>query len=128
MTLSTETKRGSNCSLTDGVTNRVLTLANTQLTVSGGFLVFNNGLSLTTTTEYTVSHAIANSTITFLNVVWDADYLTIIYVQGSTAPAVAKYCTYTDVYNKTGLSTSEVGSAIVDALILDAEAELDAIM
>jgi len=125
MTLSTQVKRGSDCSLTDGVTNRVLTLANTQLTVSGGFLVFNNGLSLTTTTEYTVSHSTANSTITFLNIVWDADYLTIIYVQGSTAPAVAKYCTYTDVYNKTGLSTSEVGSAIVDALILDAEAELE---
>lgn len=123
--LTTESKRGSDCSLTDGVINRVLTLANTQMTLSGGFTVYVNGLSRVPTTEYTVSHKVAASTITFLNAVWDADYIVVIYVQGSGAPSVSRYCTYQDVYTKTGLSATELSSTIVDFLIIDGEAEID---
>jgi hypothetical protein len=37
------------------------------------------------------------------------------------------YCVNTDVYSKTGLSTSEVASALVDAYILEATAELESL-
>lgn len=124
--VSTENKRGSDCSGTDGATSRVLTLANTGLTVSGGFLVFVNGLSMTLTTEYTVSHLNASSQITFTGYIWNSDYITVSYIQGTATPTVGSYCDYDDVYNKTGLSATEVSSTLVDDMILDAEAELNA--
>lgn len=126
MAITTENKRGSNLSGTDGTTNRVLTLSNITMTQAGGFQVFVNGLLLVLTTEYTVSHLAASSTVTFLNLVWNSDYIVVTYVQtAGTPPTTTSYCTYTDVYNKTGLSTTEVASAIVDEMIYDAEAELE---
>lgn len=127
MAIITESKRGSNCTLTDGVPNRVLTLANTLLTQSGGFSVYANGLQLVPTTEYTVSHLSTLSTITFLNVVWDSDYLVVIYVEQGTSTISISYASSTDVYTRTGLTTTEIASATVDILILDAEAELEMI-
>lgn len=126
MTLSTENKRGSDCTGSDGEANRVLTLANTQLTQSGGFNVFVNGLNLVPTTEYSVTHADSASTITFLNVVWDTDYIVVVYIeQGSTL--TGNYCSANDVYNRSGLSATEIASATVEIMISDAEAELEAI-
>jgi len=126
MTLSTESKRGSDCTGSDGEANRALTLANTQLTQSGGFNVFVNGLNLVPTTEYSVTHSDSASTITFLNVVWDTDYIVVVYIeQGSTI--TGSYCSATDVYARSGLSTTEIASATVDIMISDAEAELEAI-
>jgi len=126
MTLTTENKRGSDCSGTDGTSNRVLTLSNTQLTQSGGFNVFVNGLNLVPTTEYSVAHSNSASTITFLNPVWDTDYIVVIYLELG-ASVTSNYCSSADVYYRTGLSTTEIASAIVDIMISDAEAELEAI-
>ena len=125
MPVTSENKRGSNCTLTDGMPNRILTLGNTGLTQAAGFLVFNNGLQLTLTTEYTVNHLNSSSTVTFLNPVWDSDYIAVVYIQGTASPTTGKYCNFQDVYDKTGLSTTEVSSAIVNELLLDAEAELE---
>lgn len=127
MGLPTESKRGSDCSGTDGTANRVLTLANTSLTTDDGFMVFVGGLRLVPTTEYTVSHLSSSSTVTFLNVVYDSDYIVVSYIQSGTSSGTTTYCNYQEVYNKTGLSTTEIASAIVDSLILDAEAELESI-
>jgi len=124
---TSENKRGSDCSGTDGNTGRILTLANTSTTQAGGFMVFVNGLSLVLTTEYTVSHLSASSTVTFVNVIMDTDYIVVIYNQTGAPSSSAVYTSYTSVYAKTGLSTSEVASATVDLLILDAEAELEAL-
>jgi len=75
---ATESDRGSDCSGSDATTSRVLTLTNTSTTKSGGFQVFVNGLRLYSS-EYSVSHLAANTTITFNNKVWDADYITTDY-------------------------------------------------
>lgn len=127
MTISSEVKRGSDCSLTDGVINRVLALGNTSLTVGGGFMVYANGAALVLTADYTVNHLVASSTVTFVNPVWDVDYITVVYVLSGASVGTGKYCSSTDIYNKTGLSTVEVSSAIVEELILDAEAELEGV-
>ena len=68
---TTENKHGSDCSGSSGDSNRVLTLANTQLTVQAGFLVYASGLALSLSDEYTVSHLSASTQITFLNPLWD---------------------------------------------------------
>ena len=121
-----ESKRGSNCTLTDGVVNRVLTLANTALTsTSTLFQIFRNGAQLVPTADFTPSHLVSSSTVTFLINVWDADYIEVFYEQSGTPSGTPVYCSTTDVYNKTGLSTSEVSSAVCESLILDAEAELE---
>ena len=127
MTISTENKRGSDCSGTDGTANRVLTLSNTMLTQSGGFNVFVNGLNLVPTTEYTPSHLSEDSTITLLNIVWDTDYIVVVYLQTGGTVISSKYATTSDVYNRSGLTSSLVSTAVMDMLIVDAEAELESI-
>ena len=127
MTISTESKRGSNCTGTDGTTGRTLTLANTQLTSSGGFSTYVNGLLLVPTTEYTVSHLASSSVITFNNIVWDSDYIVITYLQTGGLDLTPTYISYQDVYNRTGLSSTDVSTAVVDELIIDAEHEMEMI-
>jgi len=114
---------GASASGSDGATNRVLTLDNVALTQSNPFLVFKNGALLTVTTDYTASHLASSSTVTFLAALANSAVLTIEYNQGSTTSTA--YCNYTDVYNRTGLSTTEVASAIVDILIDDTTAEIE---
>lgn len=70
-------KRGSNCSGNNGAANRVLTLGNTSLTT--GVIIFVNGTFLHPTHDYTVSHLAASSTITFLNPIWNEDYIDGLY-------------------------------------------------
>jgi hypothetical protein len=127
LTLTTESKRGSNLSGTDGTSGRGLTLSNTQLTQAGGFQVFVNGLLLVLATEYTVAHNNSASTLVFLNPVWDSDYIIVNYLQAGGTSLTASYITSSDVYNRTGLSTTEVIASVVDELILDAESELEMI-
>lgn len=127
MTITTESKRGSDCSGSDGGTSRVLTLANTALTIGEAFSVYVNGLLLVLTTEYTISHLSASTTVTFVGAKWDSDYIIVNYMATGGTPSYGSYCTYTNVYNRSGLSTTEVSSAIVNLLIVDAEAELEAI-
>jgi hypothetical protein len=117
---------GVSCSGLDGATGRVLTLANTQLTVSNGFEVFLNGVFLTPTTQYTASHLTASSTVTFVGAVFNVDRITVIYYTTGQAPlGTYKYCTEQDVYNRCGLTASEVNLTTNTNIIYDAEAELE---
>jgi len=78
---------GSDASGSSGASNRVITLSNTGLTQQNGFLVYVSGLALALTTEYTVSHLSASTTITFLNGMWDDMTIVVQYVQGSSGVA-----------------------------------------
>ena len=69
--VTTQEFTGSDASGVDAATNRVITLSNTTLTSQIGFIVYVSGLSLALTSEYTVNHLAASTTITFLNKLWD---------------------------------------------------------
>lgn len=86
LTPTTENKLGSDCSGISGASNRTLTLANTGLTTTGGFLVYASGLSLGLTTEYTVVHNSSASVITFLNGMWDDMTIVVSYFQQPSTP------------------------------------------
>jgi len=75
---------GADLSGSSGDSNRVLTLNNTQLTKQRGFLVYASGLALGLTTEYTVSHLSASSTVTFLNPIWDDLTIVVSYFEQSS--------------------------------------------
>ncbi len=77
----TEYYTGSDCTLTDGDSNRVLTLANTGKTVQDGFSVHAGGLELSLTSEYTVVHNTTGTQITFLNALFDSMNIIITYEQ-----------------------------------------------
>jgi hypothetical protein len=77
-----DNKTGSDCSGANGSLNRVLTLANTSLTIQSEFNVFVSGLELTLTTEYTVVHNLSGTQITFLNGLWNDMTVIIRYSQG----------------------------------------------
>lgn len=79
-----ENLTGASCSGSSGDSNRVLTLSNTGLTKQPGFIVYASGLALALTTEYTVSHLSASTTITFLNPLWDDMTVVVAYFQGFT--------------------------------------------
>ena len=83
MTISTESKRGTNLTGDDGDTDRTLTLANICLTQEEGFNVWVNGANLVPDTEYSVTHDYMDSIITFKNKTWNTDYIKIIYQQTS---------------------------------------------
>lgn len=85
LTPTTESKLGSDCSGSNGASNRVLTLANTKNTVQGGFLVYASGLALALTTEYTVDHNNSGTEITFLNGMWDDMTIVVNYNQVALA-------------------------------------------
>ncbi len=71
MSVKTEYYNGSDCTGSDGGSNRVLTISNTGATSENGFLVYVSGLALALTSEYTVVHNTSGTVITFLNAVWD---------------------------------------------------------
>lgn len=71
---------GSDCTLTSGVVNRVLTISNTTETNNNNFQVFVNNSFLHLNTGYTVEHKVANTEITFLNYLWDDQNITVIYL------------------------------------------------
>lgn len=71
-------KLGSDCSGSSAAANRVLTLSNVKLTT--GFIIFINGTALHPTHDYTASNLSASSTITFINPVWDTDYIDGYYL------------------------------------------------
>lgn len=76
---TSENKRGSNCSGSDGAKARVLTLANTSLSKSAGFKVFRNG-ALLHSTDLTISHLAASSTVTFTEInIFNTDYIYVEY-------------------------------------------------
>lgn len=84
----TEHKTGSDCSGSSGDSNRVLTLANTNLTQQNGFLVYASGLALALTSEYTVSHLSASTTIIFLKPLWDDMTILVNYFESIASPTI----------------------------------------
>jgi len=71
-----ENKLGSNCSGSDSESNRVLTLTESTIKLSG-IIVIKNGTALHEGAgkDYTI----ATNKITFLGLVWDADNIRIVY-------------------------------------------------
>jgi len=82
MSWKTEYKTGTDCSGNDGETDRVLTLANTETTTDNGFLVYADGLALSQTTQFTVTHNNSSSYVTFLGMLWDDMKIVVNYNQG----------------------------------------------
>jgi len=74
-----EYANGSSASGVNGATNRVLTLANTSLTVQNDFYVYVSGLLLALTDEYTVTHSTSGSQVTFLNGLWNDLEVIVVY-------------------------------------------------
>jgi hypothetical protein len=77
---STDSRRGSACSGTDGTSNRILTLLNKIVSSSDVIGVWVNGVLLIPTTEYTVTNSGTYPTITFLNSIYDIDYIIVVYL------------------------------------------------
>lgn len=69
-------KNGSDCTLTDGVVDRVLTLANTVLTKSVELVVRNGAVLMSG--DYTITHLTASSTVKFSINIFDADTIKVI--------------------------------------------------
>ena len=97
MAIKNERFTGSDATGSSGNTNRVITLSNTSLTSQNGFLVFVSGLSLSLTTEYTVSHLSASTTVTFVNALFDDQSIIVQYVEPISSVTVT-YCTSADVF------------------------------
>lgn len=89
----TETKLGSNCSLTDGVKNRILTLANTGITHDDGLSVIVGYSGLANGVDFTISHANTGSTITFLNEIFDTQSIVVNYQQDRTTSTLTSMYT-----------------------------------
>lgn len=68
---SSEDYTGSDCTGSDGDSNRVLTISNSGRTNNNGFLVKVGELWLKNNEEFTISHKTSSSEITFLNGMWD---------------------------------------------------------
>ena len=79
-----DNKTGTDCSGSDGESNRVLTLSNSSLTIQSEFNVYVSGLELTLTTEYTVVHNVSGTQITFLNPLWNDLTVIVRFSQGLT--------------------------------------------
>ena len=73
-----ENKAGSDCTGTDGATNRMLTLTNASL--SSNEVVVHDRSTLHPTQDYTPNHLSASSTITFLNNVWNDQKIRVRYL------------------------------------------------
>ena len=94
----TERYTGVDATGSDGGSNRVLTIANLGLTSNDNFNVSVQGLDIALTTDYTVSHLSTNTTITFLNALFDSQYLIISYTEIFEAGDNPIYCTAADVF------------------------------
>ena len=68
---------GTNCTGSDGDQNRTLTLDNLFLTNDNSFNIFVNGLFLHLNTDYTVSHHVTETVITFVNVLWNENIIAV---------------------------------------------------
>ena len=75
LTSTKSTIRGSDCTGSDGTTNRTYTIASTPL-VSNSVNIIING----TGAHYTADWSISGNIITFLNAVYDTDYIDIDYL------------------------------------------------
>lgn len=76
--MATKNFFGSDCSGSDGDSNRVLTLSNTKITIAESFEVFVGGL-IQHQSNITVSHLSSSSTITFLDPLYDDSPIIVNY-------------------------------------------------
>ncbi len=98
MGTKTENLLGSDASGASGGKNRIITLSNTGLTSNNAFLVVVNGLTLTVTSEYTVTHLDSSTTITFLNSLFNSQSVIVQYEQiALVTPGV--YCTSANLFS-----------------------------
>lgn len=84
--ITTENKLGSDCSGTDGTANRVLTLANLNLTSNSRFMVFVGGFAMAYNLDYTLTNLPASSQVTFLGIVHDQSPIQVFYFQDIPNP------------------------------------------
>lgn len=80
-TENTEYFDGSDCTGSDGGSNRTLTLTNTTLTQQDGFMIYVSGLAISLTNDYTVSHLSTGTVITFLNPIFNDSLIIADYYQ-----------------------------------------------
>lgn len=76
-----ENKSPSDCTGSNGDINRVLTLSNAKITTTGGFFVSASGVKLSLENDYTISHQATETTITFLNRLFDTMTLVAKYYE-----------------------------------------------
>jgi len=119
---------GSDGTLTDGDKNRVITLANDQLTTTGGFQVTASGLTLMRELEYTAEHKSSGTEVTFLEKLWDNMNVVIKYYQQPTQNTNAFDTLRTDFQNiviehgisativRRSLGTDQTGKEITDTM------------
>lgn len=93
MSLITENFTGADATLSDGDSNRTITLSNTNITESAWFTVFVSGLSISITTDYTVAHNSSGTVITFLNALFDDMPIIVNYQTGVSVDIASSYCT-----------------------------------
>lgn len=123
-----ESYTGADLTGVDGATNRVLTLANTTLSL-GPVLVFVDN-QVIGSSDLTIVHNIGSSTIQFLINVYNSQTIRVIYyLSGIFSPGTFYYTNTDKIYAKTGLTVSEVDftSGSNADLIYEAEAELETI-
>jgi len=80
---------GSDCNGSSGNANRTLTINNTGLTSSDGFLIALDRSFLALTDDYTVSHLSSGTIITFLNNVWNDQSIIVNYIQVKEGALIA---------------------------------------
>ena len=96
---------GGDADGSDGAKNRILLVDNTSLTIAGGFEVFIAGVAQSLTTDYTIVHNVAGSAITFLNNLFDASPIIVVFDTvdtTSTLSSSTSYFTGTDASGSTG--------------------------
>lgn len=76
---------GSDLSGSSGDLNRVLTLSNTENTLSDNFFVYVSGLLTIEDTDFTVTHNSASSTVAFLKPLYDDMTIIVIYHTASSS-------------------------------------------
>ena len=106
MGIRTERSNGSDATGSDGATSRVLTLGNLGLTSNNNFNVSVQGLDLALTTDYTVSHLTTSTTVTFLNALFDTQYIIVTFAEAFSSGATPVYCTSADVFEFLQLGAS----------------------
>lgn len=127
MSLQTENKNGSDCSGNNGETNRVLTLSNTGLTQSSGFLVYVNGLAQTENVGYTVNHLSSSTTVTFLDKIFNSTPIIVQYYQTQVSSILSTRFIEKDLESKGNTITiTEVSrSTGTDEYRLETDTETD---
>lgn len=123
-----ESYTGADLTGVDGATNRVLTLANTSLSIDPVMIFIDN--QIIATADTTIVHKVASSTVQFLIPIYNTQVVRVIYyLTGYALSGTFYYTDIAKVYAKSGLSITEVDftSGSNADLIYEAEAELETV-